>query len=130
MARDRAALESAGTQVAFVHMSTPQEADAWFAQYGVPDIVRISDPGKQLYRAFGLDEARLSSLLHPRVWWPWFRTAVIEGHGAGAAGRNWRQLTGVFLIHRGKVLDCLRHQDSTARPDYVGFVKKVLDGGA
>jgi len=52
---------------------------------------------------------------------------VIDGHGAGAAGPNWRQLTGVFVVHRGKVLDSIRHADSTARPDYVRFLTAVLE---
>ena len=122
MARHRAAIESTGTQVAFVHMSTRDEADRWFAHYGVTDLARMSDPGKHLYRAFGLEQATLRELAHPRVWWPWFRTAVLSGHGAGLAGPNWRQLTGVFVVHRGRILGALRHRNSAARPDYVALV--------
>lgn len=122
MAQRRAAIEAAGTQVAFVHMSAPADADRWFAHYGVADITRVSDPDKHLYRAFGLHDARLRELLHPRVWWPWFRTAVLRGFGIGAAGTNWRQLTGVFVIHRGRVLAAIRHRNSAGRPDFVALV--------
>ena len=120
MARRRAAIEAAGTQVAFVHMSTPEEADRWFAHYGVPDMVRVSDPDKRLYRAFGLEQATLGELAHPRVWWPWLRTAIVRGFGT--AGPNWRQLTGVFVIFRGHMLAAIRHRNSAARPDYVALV--------
>ncbi len=130
VARHRDAIAATGAQVAFVHMSPPAEADRWFAEYKVADLPRISDPDKHLYRLFELEEGSLNQLANPRVWWPWFRTAVIEGHGAGAAGPNWRQLTGVFVVHRGKVLDGIRHGDSTARPDYVGFLTRVLNGGS
>jgi hypothetical protein len=101
-------------------MSPPDEADRWFAQYGVSDIVRVSDPDKRLYRAFHLEQATLRELAHPRVWWPWLRTAAVRGVGFG--GPNWRQLTGVFVIHRGHVLAAIRHRNSAARPDYVALV--------
>jgi hypothetical protein len=130
VARRRAAIEAAGTQVAFVHMSTPEEADRWFAHYGVDDLVRVSDPEKHLYRAFGLEEASLSALAHPRVWWPWFSTAILRGFGAGLAGPNWRQLTGVFVVHRGHILAALRHQNAVGRPDFVALVHGLKLGAA
>jgi hypothetical protein len=130
IARQRGALAATGAQVAFVHMSPPAEADRWFTKYNVADLTRISDPDKNLYRQFDLEEGSLEQLAHPRVWWPWFRTAVIDGHGAGAAGPHWRQLTGVFVVYRGEVLDAIRHQDSTARPDYLKFLTRVLSEGS
>lgn len=107
-------------------MSPPDEADAWFETYGVADFVRISDPDKTLYRQFGLEEASLLQLSHPGVWGPWFRTAVLGGHGVGAAGPNWRQLTGVFLIRSGQILAEVRHRNSAARPDYVALARRSL----
>ena len=130
IARQKDAIAATGAQVAFVHMASPGEADRWFEHYNVADVTRVSDPEKRLYRLFELDDGSLSQLAHPRVWWPWFRTAVIGGHGAGAAGPNWRQLTGVFIVHQGRILDSIRHADSTARPDYVRFLTKVLNGGS
>jgi hypothetical protein len=103
-------------------MSTAEEADEWFDRYGVPDLVRISDPDKRLYTAFGLDQASAWQLIHPRVWLPWIRTALFSRHGAGRAGPNWRQLTGVFVLHRGHILASLRHRNSAARPDYAALV--------
>jgi hypothetical protein len=120
VARNRGAIEAAGTQVAFVHMSQPEEADRWFAHYGVPDLVRISDPDRRLYQAFGLEQGKLSELIHPRVWGPWLRTAVFRGFGS--SGPNWRQLTGVFVVYRGHLLAAIRHRNSAARPDYVALV--------
>jgi hypothetical protein len=122
VARQRAAIESTGTQVAFVHMSSPHEADRWFARYGVTDLARVSDPDRHLYRTFGLEHATLGELTHPRVWWPWFRTAVLGGYGVGFAGANWRQLTGVFVVHHGRLLAAVRHRNSAARPDYAALV--------
>jgi hypothetical protein len=126
VASRRADIESTGTQVAFVHMSPDEEAKPWFESHGVGDVLRISDPDKALYREFGLTQASLAELMHPRVWGPWFRTAIVEGKGVGAAGPNWRQLTGVFLVHRDRILGSIRHRNSAARPDYVAFVRAHL----
>ncbi|MGQ0734982.1 MAG: AhpC/TSA family protein [Acidobacteriota bacterium] len=128
MARNRAALEAAGTQVAFVHMSSPAVADEWFAKYGVDDLTRLSDPDKHLYRAFGLEQGTLRELAHPRVWWPWFRTALAAGFGAGLQGSDWKQLTGVFLIHDGRILLARRHRNSAVRPDYLALVASAAPG--
>jgi hypothetical protein len=122
VAASRDVIAASGTQVAFVHMASPEEADRWFARYGLRDVVRLSDPQRHLYKAFGLHEAPLRVLAHPRVWWPWFRTAFIERHGAGAAGPFWRQLTGVFVIYKGTILREMRHANSAARPDYGALV--------
>lgn len=120
----RSAIEATGTQVAFVHMQPPEEADAWFARYALGDSPRFSDPAHALYRAFDLQEGSLIELAHPRVWSRWLRTAL--GRGAGYQGRHWRQLTGVFLVHRDRVLAEIRHRNSAARPDYLTFVQDAL----
>lgn len=103
-------------------MSSVDEANHWFDRYGIVDITRLGDPDKALYRAFGLEQASLAALAHPRVWWAWLRTAILGGHGVGTAGPNWRQLTGVFVLHRGHVLAAIRHNNSAARPDYVALL--------
>jgi hypothetical protein len=107
-------------------MSPPEEAEPWFEKYGVADLVRLSDPEKAIYRQFGLEEATLLQLSHPGVWLPWFRTAIVNGHGVGAAGRNWRQLSGVFLIRSGQIVAEARHRNSSARPDYVELVQRLV----
>lgn len=114
--------------MAFVHMSSSADADHWFAHYDLADIVRISDPDKAIYRAFGLGQASVAALAHPRVWWPWLRTALFTGHGVGVAGPNWRQLTGVFVVHRGQVLAAVRHRNSAARPDYLALLRGLKPG--
>ena len=124
MARLRTAIAATGTQVAFVHMQPPAEADEWFGRYGLADVPRFSDPEHTIYRAFDLQEGSLFELAHPRVWGRWFKTAL--GRGAGAQGPHWRQLTGVFLVDRDRVLAEIRHRNSAARPDYLGFVQRGL----
>jgi hypothetical protein len=105
-------------------MQTAGEADGWFARHGLSDIPRFSDPDHVLYKAFDLQEGSLFELAHPRVWGRWARTAL--GRGAGFQGRHWRQLTGVFVVDRDRVLAEIRHRNSAARPDYLAFVQRAL----
>jgi hypothetical protein len=122
----RADLQALGTQVAFVHMQTPAEADVWFARHGLSDLPRFSDPDHRLYRAFDLEEGSLLELGHPRAWPRWARSAL--SRGAGFQGRHWRQLTGMFLIRGDGVLCGVRHREPTARPDYLTFAQSCLTG--
>lgn len=110
--------------MAFVHMQPPEEADAWFARYGLGDIPRFSDPDHHLYKAFDLQEGSLFELAHPRVWGRWLQTAL--GRGAGYQGKHWRQLTGVFVVDHDRVLGEIRHRNSAARPNYLAFVQRSL----
>jgi hypothetical protein len=109
-------------------MSPPDEADRWFEQYRLADVARISDLEKAVYREFGLGQTTLRELAHPRILWPWFRTAILGGFGVGAAGPNWRQLTGVFVVHRGHILAAIRHRNSAAHSDFVGMVRGLKLG--
>jgi hypothetical protein len=126
VASQRPDIEATGTQVAFVHMSRDDEADAWFERYGLADVVRVSDPGKRLYREFELTDGSFGQLTHPRVWLPWIRTALLAGHGVGFAGPNWRQLTGVFVVFRNEIVAAVRHRNSAARPNYVQLIQQAM----
>jgi hypothetical protein len=106
-------------------MSGPEDADAWFARHGLAEVRRISDPDRRLYAAFGLRQGTFAELTHPRVWWPWLRTAILHGRGAGPPDPHWRQLTGVFLIHHGTLRAALRHRNSAARPGYLAIVRSA-----
>jgi alkyl-hydroperoxide reductase/thiol specific antioxidant family protein len=126
VARLRTAIEATGTQVAFVHMQSPEAADRWFVRYGLGDVPRFSDPEHRLYKAFDLQHGSLFELAHPRVWRRWLQTAL--GRGAAFQGKHWRQLTGVFVVDRDRVLGEIRHRNSAARPDYLAFVQRSLAG--
>lgn len=59
----RARLEERGYRLVLVHMAPDEEARAAFGRYALQYLARISDPGRALYRHFGLGEA--SRLLGP-----------------------------------------------------------------
>jgi hypothetical protein len=124
VAASRAAIEATGTRVAFVHMGSAEDADRWFARHGLPDLPCISDPSHAIYRAFGLGEGTLFALGHPRVGPRWIQTVL--KHGFGWQGAHWRQLTGIFLVHRGAIVGARTFPNSAVRPDYLAFVHEHL----
>ncbi len=122
MAAHRAELAATGTPVAFVHAVSDDEAAPWFAQAGLGDVPRVSDPDRRHYEAFGLGEAPLSSMLSPALL---ARGAVCAlRHGAGPQPAHLRaQLPGVFLVHGDRILRAYRHRHASDRPDYVDLAR-------
>ena len=109
-------IRAAGAQVAFVHGGSEAEADRWFAKYGLTDVTRISDPTLAHYHAFGLGRTHLQALVDPKIW---TRGAVCAlSHGFGAQTPTMmRQLPGIFVVQRDRVLAEYRHRSPSDRPD-------------
>lgn len=114
----RKAIETSGTSLALVHMSTPEAFAIFARQYGLEDVPALADPERRLYRGLGLRRGRLAQLLGPRVWWRGY-TVWRAGHGVGALAGDGTQMPGVFLIHRGRVVRRFVHATAADRPEYV-----------
>jgi hypothetical protein len=118
----QASIRAAGARIAFVHGASAPEAAPWFQKYGLDDVVQVSDPGLDHYRAFGLGRTGAQALVDPTVWAR--GTACAWSHGFGAqTGEMMRQLPGVFLVQQGRVLAEYRHRSPADRPDYVALVR-------
>ncbi len=119
-------LAAAGVRVAFVHGASPDEAEPWFAKYRLKDVVQVSDPGLDHYRAFGLGRTGVQALVDPVVW---ARGAVCAlSHGFGAqSGDLMRQLPGVFVVQGHAVLAEYRHRSPADRPDYLALTRRALE---
>jgi peroxiredoxin len=116
----RAAIEKAGTKIAFVHMGTAQSFASFAASYGLGDAPAISDPERRLYRGLGLRRGKLSQLLGWNVWWRGAKS-LFSGHLPGALEGDAMQLPGVFLIHHGRVVRRFHHSNAAERPDYTAL---------
>lgn len=125
MAKAKPALDAMGTPVAFVHGASPEEADPWFAKYGLAGAVRLSDPSLAHYRAFGLGRTGAAALVDPQVWARGTVCALSHGFGAQPADLM-RQLPGLFVVQGGRLLGAFRHRSPADRPDYAGFVKSSV----
>jgi peroxiredoxin len=113
-----------------VHMAQAGNAENVFKKYGLENVLRISDPSQDLYRAFGLGRASFWQLLNPIVLGRMFMAAVVRGHGAGLPVGDPMQMPGVFLLHRGKIVMDFRHRTIADRPDYRSMAQGVDESGS
>lgn len=118
-------LDAAGVTVAFVHGATPDEAEPWFAKYRLADVVKVSDPGLDHYRAFALGRTGAGALVDPVVWARGAVCALSHGFGTQTA-QQMRQLPGVFVLRGRDVLAEYRHRSPADRPDYVALARRGL----
>lgn len=118
IARQRHSIESAGTRIALVHMTTDDLARAFASDYGLEDLARIADPDQRLYRAFGLKRGTLGQLFGPFVAWRGVQAAILERHGIGALQGDGMQMPGLFLVRDGRVVSAVRHRTAADRPNY------------
>jgi len=119
-ARER--LEAAGARVTLVHMAGDREAHTFIARYGLADVARVSDPERQLYRAFELRRGRLGQLFGAKVWWRGLRAGLLDGHGVGALAGDGFQMPGAFVVHEGRIVRRFAHDSAADRPDYCALV--------
>lgn len=119
-------LEAAGARVAFVHGASPDEAEPWFAKYRLTDVVHVSDPGLDHYKAFALGRTNAMALVDPVVWARGAVCALSHGFGAQPA-ELMRQLPGVFVVRGNEILAEYRHQSPADRPDYLALTRRALE---
>ena len=120
----KSSIRDSGAEIAFVHGADRAEADPWFQKYGLADVIQISDPQRDHYRAFGLGRTHPTSLVDPRVW---SRGAVCAwSHGFGAqTPEMMRQLPGVFVVKDGRIMAEFRHRSPADRPDYLALIRSA-----
>lgn len=115
----RTEIEMEGTAIALVHMSSPENADQILSDYGLENVVRISDPQKELYNTFQLQRAGLVKVLGPHVW---YKAAVARFKHKSAWGKmagDPYQMPGAFLVYQGKIINQFTHQQPYDLPDYL-----------
>jgi peroxiredoxin len=115
-------IESLGTRLAFVHLSTDSRAEQFFAPHKFLDIPRFSDPDGRLYESFGLVHAKWQQYLNLRSI-ARMLSAWAGGHLVGTPDGDVERMPGVFLIHRGQILKSYRHKLVSDRPDYLDLAR-------
>ena len=96
-------------------MGSDLEGQALLARAGLGGLPHVSDPGRRLYRAFGLERGRLRQMLGAAVWRRGWR--AWREHGVGWPAGDVRQMPGVFLVERGIIRQAFRHRTSADRVD-------------
>ena len=126
-------IEAAGVGIVLVHLASEPEAALFFADHGLADLPRISDPEKHLYGALNLPRGTLRTLFGPRVWLRGFLAGAPRwlggaGLGVGRPQGDPLQMPGTFVIHRGRILREHHHRDVADRPDYCTLARGVRAG--
>lgn len=123
LAAQRMKIERTGTRLALIHMEPESVAARLFGEYGLEDVARVSDPNRNLYRAFGLSRGTLVALYGPWVIWRGFQTWILRGHKQRWAVADAFQMPGVYLVFHGEVMRGYRHASAADRPDYVALTQ-------
>ncbi len=118
LSRLRQTLEAKQTTLVIVHHDTPDNGAAWIAKYNLGKCEQISDPSGQLYAQFELGKTSLWNLFGPHTWWPGFIATIVQLNGVGKPVGDVKQLTGAFVIHRGRIVKAYRQKLSHQSPDY------------
>ena len=85
------------SQLTFVAMATPAEAERFRAELKVPQAI-ICDPGKTLYAEFGLGEGTLGQLFSFETFRRGIR-ASMAGYRSGRPNADPRVLGGSFVVN-------------------------------
>jgi hypothetical protein len=124
VAKLKDSIRASGIQIAFVHSASPAEAAPWFHKYGLDDVTQVSDPGLAHYRAFGLEQKALPTIVNPKVWTRGAASALAHGFGSQTVD-ELRLMPGVFVVQHGRVLAEYRHTTPADRPDYLALIRGV-----
>ena len=122
----RSAIESAGVKLVVVHMGMPDEGDEVLARYQLQGVDAVSDPLRELYQAFDLQQGSFTQLFGPREFARGF-IATLKGHVVGLFQGDALQLPGAFVVSRGTILRAFRHRSASDRPDYVALARGECD---
>jgi len=119
LAQQRASLENEHQlTMVFVHMADENYARKYFANYGLEDVHRISDPTCTLYQAFKLERASFQQVFGIKSWLRGLYAFVGKGHGIGKLVGDGFRMPGVFLIHQNQIHQSFRHQTASDIPPY------------
>ena len=121
--KKRSEITATGTQLAFVHMGTEEQAQKFFSKFALNGEPRVSDPQQTLYKTFSLPRGRLSQLFGLKVWKREFRDRIMLTYGVGKVIGDSFQLPGVFLIHHSEILKAFRHESVADELDYVAMAR-------
>ena len=110
LAEKRGDIESRGVEIVLVHMMNDSRAKSFAEGYGLDDLPRISDPNRELYKAFELPLGKPGQLLGSKVLMRGIKAAVADGHWIGLPSGNTFQMPGTFLVKGTEILRAHRHR--------------------
>lgn len=125
----RSAIEQAGVCLVLVHMGMPDAGEGMLAHAGLPGVQVVSDPLRQLYQSFRLDQGSFFALLGPRVMLRGI-SATLRGHVYSGLEGDALQMPGVFVVADGTIEDAFRHRSAADRPNYAALAEGARATGS
>jgi peroxiredoxin len=114
--------EKSGVRIVMVHMAADKKvAEQFFKKYKLWPVYHVCDPDKKFYQAFGLMRGKPQQLFGLMNWIRGFEAGIVEGHGFSGPAEELGdgfQMPGVFVLHKGKVVNSYIHSYAWDRPDY------------
>jgi len=120
---NRSDWENEGIEVVFVHQSDEESSEAYFSQFDLSDMHRISDPECKIYEDFGLVKGSFSQLFGLQTMIRGFEVAKKGILPTAKRVGDGLQMPGIFLIKNGRVRDKYIHKNASDRPDYKNLIE-------
>jgi peroxiredoxin len=112
LTRDEPQFRDAGAGVVLVGHGYPGAAEAFSARKRLP-FPLLMDPWRDAYRAYGLREASLATIVGPRALPQTLRRGLTKDtRQGGLQGGSLKQMPGTFVVDTGGVV---RHDDGIVR---------------
>ncbi len=121
LAKIKSELDSKGVAVVLVFQGQKEGVESLLRKYNLNGVFLISDPERNLYKAFDLKRGSLLQLFGAKVWWRGFQ-AILAGHGVGTLDGDGFQMPGAFVIKDKAIVRAFRHETAADRPEYCGMV--------
>lgn len=120
----RGDLSARGVRPVFVHLGTPEVAQAHFDFYGLSDVERIHDPQAGIYQNAIFKLRRVNPwwhLVNPVVWFGWLKGTIFK-HGIGKIETDGHQMPGIFFLKEGKIVRRFIYKTIADQPPYLKLV--------
>jgi peroxiredoxin len=123
ISKQKQQIQDAGINIIFVHMSDRVEAESFFKNYDLGNVVHIADPLCKLYSLFGLVKGSFNQLFGLKTWIRGAEIIAVKQQMPGLLriGDGF-QMPGIFLLRDGAVVSSFIHNSVADKPNYESFV--------
>ena len=115
-------IEEKGIKIVVVYMVDEEIAQPYLAQYGLADVLQLSDPEEIFYKNFKLRRGSFTQLFGLKVWLRWIELGVSKKLFNTKPEGNVSQMPGIFLLKDGKVIIQYNYNSIADTPDYSMFL--------
>ncbi len=116
-------IQMEGVELVLVHMASEEEAEGLFYLYDLNDVIRVSDPKRELYQAFRIARGSLHQVFDPRIWLQSLLAKTLSMDQLNPILGDPLQMGAVFLLFNGELIHSFRNHLITDIPSYLDLAK-------